>query len=436
MRPKISWSDLRGERVAVWGLGTEGRANLRKLRTLGVGPVLVDDRAEQIADEAVVPTDAGGLDAMLACSVVVKTPGIPRLRPEVTALEAAGVAVAGGLGLWLEEVDRERVLCITGTKGKSTTTAIAAHLARGLGASVFAGGNLGAPPYDPDAPSDVDWWVIETSSYQATDVASSPPVVAVTSLHPDHLPWHGGADAYYRDKLSLTTQPGARLTVASAASPLLVARRDQLGPQVRWIDADTFDPSWAAPLGLLGAHNLVNANVARACLDAMGVAGADDDAALRDAAGGFGGLDSRLELVGSVDGVDFVDDSLSTNVLPTLAAVDAFAGRRIALIVGGVDRDIDYAPLADGLNRREEPTLVLTAYATGPRIQDAIEAAPSAHVEARPAGDLLDAVRQAWAWAQPDGVVLLSPAAASFDAFDDYRHRARVFRESIERVTA
>jgi len=435
MRPPISWTDLRGQRVGVWGLGTEGRANLRKLRSLAIEPVIVDDRAERIEDEMVLPTAGPGLEALLGCTTVIKSPGISRHSPEVVALETAGVAVVGGLGLWLESVDRSRVLCITGTKGKSTTTTIAAHLARGLGLRVFAGGNLGSPPWAVDAPTDADLWVIETSSYQATDVASTPPVVAVTSLHPDHLPWHGGAESYFRDKLSLCSQPGARLTVASATSPLLVARRELLGPEVRWVSEDTWSPAWSEPLGLLGGHNVVNAAIARACLEELGVPGAEDDAALHDAARGFGALESRLEPVTTLDGVDFVDDNLSTNVLPTLAAVDAFPGRRIALIAGGLDRDIDYAPLAEALDRRDTPTLVLTVYGTGPKIQREVEAQRSPRVEAVACTDLAEAVARGWTWAKPDGVVLLSPAAASFDAFDDYRHRGRVFREAITRLT-
>jgi UDP-N-acetylmuramoylalanine--D-glutamate ligase len=434
MRSPTSWTDLAGRRVAVWGLGAEGSASLRKLRALGADVVVVDDHPERLDVEAALPTAGDGLAAMLGGDAVVKTPGISRYRPEVAQLEAAGVPVLGGLGLWLAEADRERVLCITGTKGKSTTTAIAAHVASHLGCTVFAGGNLGTPPYDPDAPSDVDLWVIEVSSYQATDLTTTPPVVAVTALDPDHLPWHGDVETYYRDKLSMTTRPGARLTVASATSPALVARRAQLGSEVRWVDVDTYPAAWREPLGLLGEHNAVNANIARACLEAMQVPGADDDGALAAAADGFASLDSRLERVASVAGVDFVDDSLSTNVLPTLAALAAFGDRRVALIAGGFDRDIDYEPLAVGLAQRQPPTLVVTVYTTGPRIAAALAATAGAgdRLEVVAGDDLADAVRRGFAWAKPDGVVLLSPAAASFDAFDDYRHRSRVFRDAIE----
>ena len=181
-------------------------------------------------------------------------------------------------------------------------------------------------------------------------------------------------EQYYRDKLSMCTQPGADLTVANGDSELLRQREKQLGPRVEWVSRDDDpDAGWMAPLGLLGPHNRRNALIARRCLAALGVPAAADAAALRVAAAGYQGLPSRLAPIGTVAGVTFVDDSLSTNVLPTLAALDAFPGRRIALIVGGHDRGIDYAPLAAGVLARDAPTLVLTLPDSGPRIRAEIE---------------------------------------------------------------
>jgi UDP-N-acetylmuramoylalanine--D-glutamate ligase len=305
---------------------------------------------------------------------VVKTPGISRYRPEVAELEAAGVTVAGGLGLWLAEQDLSRVGCVTGTKGKSTTASVIAHLLSGLGYQCRVGGNIGAAPWDPDEKA-ADYWAIEVSSYQATDLPCSPPVVAVTSLHPDHLDWHGGAERYYRDKLSVCTRSGAELTVANGDSDLLRDRRELLGPRVEWVGADDEpEADWMVPLGLLGQHNRRNALIARHCIQALGITAADQ--ALRDAAAGYQPLPSRLTTIGGVGGVMFIDDSLSTNVLPTLAALDALPGRRVALIVGGHDRGIDYAPLAAGLAARDAATLVLTLPENGPRIHAAIGGKP------------------------------------------------------------
>jgi UDP-N-acetylmuramoyl-L-alanine---L-glutamate ligase len=448
-RPKLSWSDLAGARVGVWGLGREGHANLRKLRALGVEPVLVDDHPPAVASgQQVLATGDGGLAALQRCDVVVKTPGLSRYRPEVAQLTALGIPVVGGLGLWLADRDQaglRRILCVTGTKGKSTTASVSGHLLTGLGYRPLVAGNIGVVPYDPATEDDYDYWIIEVSSYQATDLSCSPPVVAVTSLHPDHLDWHGGVEQYYRDKLSVCSLPGAELTVANGDSDLLRQRESLLGPRVEWVSADD-DPAadWMEPLGLLGRHNRRNALIARCCLAALGVPGAADDAKLRAAAESYQPLPSRLTAIRTVAGVTFVDDSLSTNVLPTLAALEAFEGRRVALIVGGHDRGIDYAPLAAGLVARAWPTLALTIPESGPRIRAQLELATANLTPARPASafagaqgcpDLEAAVAAGFRWARPDGVVLMSPAAPSFGQFRDYRDRSEAFAHAVRAIT-
>jgi UDP-N-acetylmuramoyl-L-alanine---L-glutamate ligase len=430
-RPELSWSDLPGARVGVWGLGHEGHANVRKLRALGVEPVLVDDHP---AGPDVLATGEGGLAALEGCDVVVKTPGLSRYRPEVARLATLGVPVVGGLGLWLAETDRHRVLCVTGTKGKSTTASVTGHLLTGLGYKCLVAGNIGVVPYDPAGPGDFDYWVVEVSSYQATDLPWTPPVTAVTSLHPDHLDWHGGVEQYYRDKLSMCTQPGADLTVANGDSGPLRQRETLLGPRVEWVSQDD-DPGadWMAPLALLGSHNRRNALIARRCLAALGVPGSGDDQALRAAAAGYHPLPSRLAPIATIAGVTFVDDSLSTNVLPALAALDAFPDRRIALIVGGHDRGIDYAPLAAGVVARDAPTLVLTLPDSGPRIRAEIERA-AAGLSVTDCAGLDEAVAAGFRWARPDGVVLLSPAAPSFGRFRDYRDRSEAFAHVVRTI--
>ncbi|MGD0085251.1 MAG: UDP-N-acetylmuramoyl-L-alanine--D-glutamate ligase, partial [Acidimicrobiales bacterium] len=404
-RPAISWSDLAGARVGVWGLGVEGTANLHRLVELGADVVVVEDAPPpgEALRHPVLALASGGLEALASQDVVVKTPGVRRRRPEVAELEMRGIPVVGGLGLWMQEAPLDRVVVITGTKGKSTTTAICGHLLERLGYRCLVAGNIGRVPYEPTAPEDFDYAIVEVSSYQATDLAVSPPVVAVTSLHPDHLDWHGGVEEYFSDKLSACTQDGADLTIADGDSSLLVARATLLGPRVRWVRHDDPDlgGAWIDALGLPGAHNRRNAMIARACLRALGVPEATDAGALASAAEGFVALDSRLRTIGTVAGVSFVDDSLSTNVLPTLAALDTFAGQRVALIVGGHDRGIDYGPLAEAVATRGPDQLaVFTLPANGPRILARIrEAIGPSPLEVRDCEDLDEAVRAGAAWA-------------------------------------
>jgi len=248
--------------------------------------------------------------------------------------------------------------------------------------------------------------------------------------------------------------------VANGDSDLLRAHAALLAPRVEWVsERDDPGANWMDPLGLPGRHNRRNALIARRCLAALGLIEqggpvGGDDGRLRAAAAGYQPLPSRLTTVGVAGGVTFVDDSLSTNVLPTLAALDAFPGRRIALIVGGHDRGIDYAPLAAALIARAAPTYVLTLPDNGPRIRATLETAkkpgpvttPALAASAIPPGagftgvtdcpDLGTAVAAGFRWAQPDGVVLLSPAAPSFGVFRDYRDRGEAFARAVRGLPA
>lgn len=441
--PALGWRDLSAARVGLWGVRLEGLASLRRLRQMHVTPVLVDDRPafDEVDGLPVLTGGSGGHDALAACDVVVKSPGISRYGPVAEALVAAGVALVGGLGLWLEEADRSRVCSITGTKGKSTTAAVAGHLLEHLGYRSLVAGNIGRPPWDPEAGDDWDYWILETSSYQATDLTSSPPVVAVTSLAPDHLDWHGSVERYYRDKLSACTQPGAELTVADGTSEELRRRAALLGPSVRWVlEGDpSLDGAWVDALELPARHYHRDALIARACLTGLGVPEACDEDLLRRAARGFAPLESRFHPIGTVDGVEFVDDSLATNVLPTLAALEAMGSRPVALLVGGQDRGLDYAPLGRAVAVRGAPTLVVALPTAGERARAAVEEALAQRLADISQVDLLDAAElgtatQAafeWARQRPGAAVLLSPAAPSFGQFRNYKERSAAFAQAV-----
>ena len=212
-----------------------------------------------------------------------------------------------------------------------------------------------------------------------------------------------------------------------------------LGAHVRWVDPGdpAFGGPWVRALGLPGEHNARNAAMARAVLRSLGVVEAEDATRMEAAAQGFRGLPSRCHSVGHVGLVEFVDDGLSTNVLPAQAALEAFGDRPVALLVGGHERGLDYAPLGQAVARRTVPTLVVTMPANGPRVGNAIREVVGDAVEVIDAPGLEEAVAVAWSWARhaPDAsghgaVVLLSPAAPSFGAYADYRERSRAFAEA------
>ena len=173
-RPRLGWSDLRGARVGVWGLGREGDASLRKLRALGVEPVLVDDAPKPGESRAFSPPPTAASTPWPPVRSSSRPRGSAATAPRPTTSAGAGVILVGGLGLWMQEADRARVVYVTGTKGKSTTSSVIGHLLPGLGRKALVGGNFGAAPYDPLQAGEYDYWVIEVSSYTATDLASHP----------------------------------------------------------------------------------------------------------------------------------------------------------------------------------------------------------------------------------------------------------------------
>jgi len=298
----------------------EGEATLRRLGALGIDAVLVDDSpgAPRPDGREVLATDAGGLEALLGVEVVIKA----RDQPLPRRRRRAG-APRGGCRRWPRPLARRggpRPGGLRhGDQGQEHHHGHRRPPSRELRRLDGARGNIGQPPWDPGVDADPDAWVIETSSFQATDVASSPPLVVVTSLSPDHLDWHGDAEHYVADKLSLCTRPGAVLTVANGDSAELRRHAALLGPEVRWVGLDQAG-GWSTGLGLAGEHNRRNAELARHILEHFGVRANDEE--LASATAGFVPLESRLRTIGEVDGVRFVDDSLSTNVLPTLAALD------------------------------------------------------------------------------------------------------------------
>ena len=429
MRHPLGWADLAGARVGVFGAGLEGRTALARLAGLTHDIVVVDDHpAGAIGEHEVITTGAGGLTLLASCDVVIKTPGISAYRPDVISLEAAGVAVVGGIGLTLHELDRTRVVCVTGTKGKSTTSSVLGHLATAAGLRVAVTGNIGRPPFDPHLPEDLDLLVVETSSFQALDVADAPGMVVVTSLDVDHLDWHGSVERYQADKLSLTSLPGAGLTLVPDHDPVLHHRAPLLGGTVAWIGEPAIP--WADALGMVGEHNHINAELAAAALRNLGVDLAHDPVGLREAAAGYDGLPGRFREIGRRDGVVFIDDGLATNVLPTLAALRSLEGRRLAILIGGYDRGIDYSELVTALAGRAAPTLVLGLPDSGGRLVEAIDAKRS-DTEAIEMASIADAVAAADGWIGDDGVVLLSPAAPSFSQFPSWIERSAAFAEAV-----
>jgi UDP-N-acetylmuramoyl-L-alanine---L-glutamate ligase len=440
-----------GGRIALWGWGREGRAAYRALRTrlpslpltLFCGQAEAAE-AQALGDAALAVETTATAAALSAFAVVVKSPGISPYRGEAVGATANGTRLVGGTALWFaEHAGPDGVVpgsvCITGTKGKSTTTALLAQLLRAGGHRTALAGNIGLPLLellDPEpAPR---FWAIELSSYQTGDVADSgarPQVAVVTNLFPEHLDWHGSEARYLADKLRLVTGARPPIAVLNAADPRLAAlalpdsETHWFGREDGWhlrgaiLHRGAEAVMDTAGLPLPGRHNRGNLCAALAAIEALGL----DAASLAPHAAGFAPLPHRLQSLGVRDGLEYVDDSISTTPHASLAALDCFRGRPVALLAGGHDRGVDWHGFADAV-RAQPPAAIVTMGASGPRIHALLAPiAARAGFALRAAADLPEAVAAARAALPAGGVLLLSPGAPSFGAYRDYTERGRHF---------
>lgn len=446
-------SQLDGRRVALWGWGREGRAALAALRarlpalplTLFCPPAEVDAALRE-SDGGLQVCGEPDAAALAAFEVVIKSPGISPYLPVAVDAAAQGTLFIGGTALWFAEHAAadgivHGAVCVTGTKGKSTTTALLAHLLRAAGHRTGLVGNIGVPLLEVLDPSPAPaYWAVELSSYQTGEVARSgarPEVAVVLNLFPEHLDWHGSEQRYVDDKLRLVTAAAPRIAVLNAADPRL-ASLVLPDSEVLWFNQPSGwhmrgDVVWRGERAVLdtrraplpGRHNRGNLCAVLAALDALGL----DAVALAPAVASFQPLPNRLQRIGERDGVVYVNDSISTTPHASLAALECFAGQRIALLVGGHDRGVDWTGFVQHMAQDTPPLEIVTMGANGPRIHQLLQPlAAAGRFGLQAARDLPDAVARArTALGAQGGVVLLSPGAPSFGAYRDYVARGRHF---------
>ncbi|HEX5754823.1 MAG TPA: UDP-N-acetylmuramoyl-L-alanine--D-glutamate ligase [Arenimonas sp.] len=440
-------SALDGRRVAIWGYGREGRAAYAALRArLPQLPLTLfcsadeADAVRALGDPLLTVCSQVDAEQLAAFAVVIKSPGISPYDSPAADAALRGVQFTSGTALWFAEAMRGRKLCITGTKGKSTTAALVAHLLRAGGVRSALCGNVGLPLLELlDVEPAPAVWAIELSSYQTTQ-AAQPDVAVVLNLYPEHLDWHGSEARYYADKLALLTQGRPRIAVLNAADTRLRALELPAGTQVVWFnDASGWHlrEHWlhrgeqrvldARALPLPGQHNRVNLCAALAAIEALGF----DAVPLAGAAMHFSGLPHRLQTLGRRDGIEAVNDSIATTPHATLAALDCFTGRRIALIVGGFDRGLDWGVFVERMARDAPALAVITLGQNGPRIAERLRPlAEAGRFQLSEAGEMEEAVRIARAALGGEGVLLLSPGAPSFPRYRDYTERGRHFAKA------
>lgn len=442
---------VRGQRVAVVGAARSGLAAAYLLARRGADVTLADQRDTLAEAEALraagVRLALGPHDPALlrGADLVVLSPGVPPDQPVIAAAREAGVPVIGELELasrWL----RGRIVAITGTKGKSTTTTLTGRMLEAGGHRVLVGGNIGhALSAQVDASTDDTIHVVEASSFQLETSDTFHPWIAVfLNFSPDHLDRHATVDAYAaaKSRIFVNQTPDdwavinaddpvvTQLASAAVSRKVLISMTDSpasgvlvRGDEIVRRTSDGDQP--LLPLSsvrLLGRHLIADVLAASAVASIAGV----DAVAMTRAVEEFHGLEHALEPVGEIGGVLFVNDSKATNVEAARRAIESFTS--LVVIMGGRFKGGDLGELRGPLEARGA-AVVAIGEATG-RIRSAFAGAVPVHE----AADMRAAVRAAFAAARPGTAIVLAPACASFDMFSDYAERGRVFKQEVLRL--
>ena len=453
----ISFDAVRLRRTAIWGYGREGQAALNALRlrfpekklTLLVKPEEAaqwdfsgDPNLEVITDEA-----TPGLLGQFA--TIIKSPGISPYAPALEWVRFRGTRFISGSALWFSEHSQDRTICITGTKGKSTVSALTAHLLRCGGHRTALCGNIGLPLLDllePETPP--EWWVIELSSYQTVDAMCVPAIAVVLNLFPEHLPWHGSLDQYYADKLQILADGKAEVAVLNGADARLV-ELTKFVERGYWFNvADAWHVREGhiyfaeepvldlKDLRLSGRHNAENVCAALTIVHACGL----DARALARHVCSFHPLPHRLQHLGARGGLEYVDDSIATTPHASVAALESLSERAVTILLGGFERGLPWDSFVDYV-QQNPPHAVICFGDSGPRIAEALRArlrvaAPELEHLRTPGllrlaeiADLPGAIALAVHITPRGGTVLLSPGAPSFDSYASYAERGRAFAE-------
>ncbi len=417
----MKFQNLSDKKIGIWGRGKEGLATFKAL-------------IKKTTPKDIIFIEEDNIQDIYTCDVLIKSPGISIYREEIKKAKEQGIYCTTPTNLFFQnKKEKTKVLAVTGTKGKSTTSSLLYHTLKSLGFKVKLGGNIGIPLIEL-VDADTDYIVAELSSYQSADLNGQIDIAILTNLYHEHLQWHQTHEQYYLDKINMLNQ--SKISIINALQQESIQRTSHL-KRLFFNDTEGYCfkdgffynkneklfPTDILPLK--GEHNLENASAVLTALNCLKINPRD----AKEAFISFQALPHRLQILGEKEKILYVDDSISTTPETSLAAVKAFDNNGfITLFIGGFDRQQDYTVLINFLKQIKNRILLICLPDTG---YSAFSLAQQEGIRAIKATSIQEGVLIAKKQTPKGGIVILSPGAPSYNQYKNFEERGDDFKKNI-----
>lgn len=423
--------------IAILGLGIEGRDAINFLLNKGAKITLFDKKEESEIDfegvdkgkiEIVTGENylSGGLKGF---DLIVRSPGVYRYNSEIVDAENKGAIISSAIKIFFDECPG-KIVGVTGTKGKGTTSTIIYEILKADRHDVFLSGNIGKPYLEllPKL-TNKSWIVMEMSSFQLIDMTVSPHIAVVLNITEDHLDWHLTREEYINAKKNIVSHQTANdIAIINSEYEDPKSFANLTKAKIIMFSKSSLESKYKEGLLLRGMHNLENIAAAVSVAKVLNIPEENIEKVIKS----FKGLEHRLELVGEVGGRTFYNDSFATGPQPTIAAIKSFT-EETTVILGGSEKGLDYAEMGREISKTNNVKTAVIIGFIGPKIKKAlIEADFKGEIVDMDSRPMVEIVQAAYENTGEGGVIVLSPAAASFDMFRNYKERGKQFKKAVQ----
>ncbi len=417
----MKFQSLSNKKIAIWGKGKEGLSTFNCL-------------TNKANPKEIIFIEENNIQDLYSCDILIKSPGVSLYRDEIKKAQEKGIYCTSPSNLFFKNKnEKTKIIAVTGTKGKSTTSSLLYHTLSSLGLNVKLGGNIGTPLLDL-IDEDADYIIAELSSYQAADLRGEIEIAVLTNLYHEHIQWHQTHEKYYMDKINLLNQSkisvingkqNASIQYTTHLNKLFFNKKSNIYFENNFFYDQGKKLFSTTILPLKGEHNLENATAVLTVLKLLNI----DPIKAQEAFKTFKALPHRLQILGEKDGILYVDDSISTTPETSLAAVKAFDNNQfITLFIGGFDREQNYTVLIEFLKLIKQRVMLICLPDTG---SSAFLLAQKEEINAIKVNTIQEGVQIAKEKTPQNGIVILSPGAPSYNQYKNFEERGLDFKKNI-----